>query len=125
MSDRCQICWDIAEVLASTNTYPDGLDGREMEYDILHEHSHTAVPNAKLTQLPEPTSDAEVFGEQNVIQGHLRIDVEDTTYVFLNTSRDHVHFGAMAGPTGRLNTAQLRIIAQYCTSMANRIEARR
>lgn len=55
MSDRCQMCWDIAEVLASTNTYPDnlGMTGQELEYDQLHEHAHPALPLLNYEQLEE------------------------------------------------------------------------
>ena len=73
---------------------------------------------------PEATTDCAVFDAPNVHQGHLRIDIAGGTYVFLDTSRDAIHFGHMAGPTGRLTIDQLRVIGDYCYRAADRIERR-
>lgn len=55
-TSRCQMCWDIAEVLANTNTYPDEVNGQELEYDQLHDHAHPPLPmlgQEELEALPE------------------------------------------------------------------------
>lgn len=55
-TSRCQMCWDIAEVLANTNTYPDEVNGQELEYDQLHDHAHptpSLLNYEELKELPE------------------------------------------------------------------------
>lgn len=69
-----------------------------------------------------PVGDGVVYDTPNRKQGHLRIDVEGSTYVFLNTTADAVYFGHLSGPTGRLTADQLRVIGDYCHRAAERIE---
>ena len=72
----------------------------------------------------EPLGDCDVFNQPNIHQGHLRIDIAGSTYVFLDTSQDAIYFGHMAGPTGRLTIEQLRSIGDYCHRAADRIARR-
>ncbi|MGC5249634.1 hypothetical protein ACPXB3_22250 [Gordonia sp. DT219] len=73
----------------------------------------------------EPMGDCVVYDAPNRSQGHLRIDVNDSSYVFLNVYADAIAFGHMTGPTGRLNPSQLREIGDYCHRAARRIEERK
>jgi hypothetical protein len=67
---------------------------------------------------------AVVYADCNTRHGHLRVDVGDDTYLFLNTSDLGVDFGLFEHPKGVLGADALRSIAEYCTRMADSLEDR-
>lgn len=71
-----------------------------------------------------PSRPATIHDLPNRRQGHLRIDSDGDTWLFIDTGEEVIRFGPMSGPSIELGPEQLRVWGDYCHRMADKLEGR-